>query len=613
MLASQDVDVRRRRETQSSRARPRARGAGSLASRARAERAAIASEPSNVQTPNAASSRPISPPVRPCRLPRTSTTKSTPGMRKVAAARRGTPRCAGTAGPRESGSLRRPVCASARALDFSLPPGTASASRAARRIENAYDTASARNGIARPSPKSAPPSGGPTSRTIDDARPLRADRRRQLAARHDRTQSPDLAGREEDGARSLDERDERDLPERRSGAAGSSRRGSQSRPRARRRLRSSSACDSTGRRRARRRSAKSASGMSARKRDDAGLRRRVRQREHEQRIRDRRQLRARCSTEAGRLEQNEVAVAAQRNLARSGRRATIASGRDVDRHPPASLAAVVLRGALGAIGTAAPARARARARRSARVGARRRVARARRAPRAHGPRRGSTAPSSRCSRRSGSSRYRGRCRLLETWETGILELARQLPAVASSRSPRASRGTGSPACASRAPNCSTWTRSHPRLDALAESGGFLFVHPGRRRHATGCAGRGGRRSSTTPQRCRPRTSPGSRPVPHGGRSSTSSSRFSPAVRRSSSSAWRHAASTSEARCSRTSGSIPRRMVAAPWISRCRRSASSRCSSAATSPSSTPHAALDVLRSFGDAVTDAVLSANPAGS
>ena len=68
--------------------------------------------------------------------------------------------------------------------------------------------------------------------------------------------------------------------------------------------------------------------------------------------------------------------------------------------------------------------------------------------------------------------------LVDTWEAGILELARRGRTVASSRSRPASLRTASPACALPAQSFSTSTRSHLGSTRSPRAGGFLFVHPG---------------------------------------------------------------------------------------------------------------------------------------
>ncbi len=137
------------------------------------------------------------------------------------------------------------------------------------------------------------------------------DRRRQLGVRHDGAKGARLGGREDRRARTLDERDERDHPvdelvgddqhaepsdrDRSHGV------GRDHQPPAVPAVRR----DPGGQREERH-------SEQPDERDDAGLRGRAREREDEQRIRDRRHLRARAREQQSGLEQEEVAIPAQR-------------------------------------------------------------------------------------------------------------------------------------------------------------------------------------------------------------------------------------------------------------------------------------------------------------
>ena len=154
-------------------------------------------EPSSRQAPKAATSRPTCAArqaLAACRGRRPRA--ASPGPMKFASPKR-------SAHVRRNGWPQRKRNALARAATRS---GERSGSRSSwngvrmassETVENAYETASTRNGSARASPKSAPPSGGPASCTAA-CRPVCAPAaRRQLPRRHDGAQRAGVRGREE--------------------------------------------------------------------------------------------------------------------------------------------------------------------------------------------------------------------------------------------------------------------------------------------------------------------------------------------------------------------------------------------------------------------------------
>ena len=132
------------------------------------------------------------------------------------------------------------------------------------------------------------------------ARLLRGRRIRELDARHDGAERADLGDVEEDERRPFDERDDRDLRERqvvdreRDDEARRSRRSGSTSATIISHFRFQRSAATPAK------SPKSAYGHDAREADDAGLRRRVRHREDEQRIGDRGRLRTRRREESAR-------------------------------------------------------------------------------------------------------------------------------------------------------------------------------------------------------------------------------------------------------------------------------------------------------------------------
>ena len=82
-------------------------------------------------------------------------------------------------------------------------------------VEKTYETASTRNGIARPTAKSAPPTGGAPSRTIAPRACVTLEASASCASGTTARNAPLVAGAEEHAGRRVDERDDDDRPVRR--------------------------------------------------------------------------------------------------------------------------------------------------------------------------------------------------------------------------------------------------------------------------------------------------------------------------------------------------------------------------------------------------------------
>ena len=268
-------------------------------------------------------------------VPTTTITSSTPGHARSCRVRRsGTRTRAETAGSRGSGTPSA-ICEREAARDRPRRSSWKRRPHREQRDDRERVRTRRRRGTARrgPRPKSAPPSGGPPRLYRRRHGPAARPRPPAAAARvHDRAQRPGRGGGEErrrpspPGRRRPGSPRTPARPPEDRGAPGSAIASARDAVGAR----SSAACGSSGRRQRPRASPKSAVRDEPRERDHAGLRRRVRHREHEQRIGDASSTPCRRSRAAARsADRTKSAVAAQRALDIDRRTLPVTSVRSV--------------------------------------------------------------------------------------------------------------------------------------------------------------------------------------------------------------------------------------------------------------------------------------------
>ena len=206
-------------------------------------------------------------------------------------------------------------------------------------VENVYESASTTNGSDRPRPNNAPPNGGPPSRTTA-TRPVSAAAaagscRGGTTARSAPAWAPEKSAEPQPSTNPTDE----DLPERRP-VEGNRRREASHGEHAHAVGEDHQAPAVPAIGREPRGQREDRPGQASRKGDDARFRRRVGDREHEQRIRDRGRLCSGARQQLSRLQEHEVAIASQRDRGHErhhgprGGRASPADGLGEGRGPP---------------------------------------------------------------------------------------------------------------------------------------------------------------------------------------------------------------------------------------------------------------------------------------